>query len=475
MSHEMRAAKQPHRKLNQLRLWQNQKVEHALMLASFENFAAQIAVFRQTGSLPAEAAERIVQAIENVRGQLAAGTLQPNRSATEACLYSVAASQLKEELGSIAEELFALTDEQLATDIRLWLRVPVIELAELLITVRRQLVALVSRDQDVLMPGYAHMQPTRPISLAQWWLANEARLGRDLHRLLDCFDHINKLPMWSVVPQHELISHDPILLARQLGMDGCIQNSVDALSDRDYIVELATFATLVGLHLSQMATDLLLWSTREYGFIRLPRNMQFNQQPVTTRRSTELLEILRAAPASCLAQLVESVSQLKGVPLSFSQDLQESLSGTLEMIDNLKFTLELTSVLLSAMEFDVSRMRELAARDLSNQSSAVDFLVDRGIPSDKAAKVVDLLLTYCMQRNKQLLDLTLNEWLQFSPAFDEQVYSFLNQNGEEHETTFSNVVEQINDASSLLERDITRVRNLSSKRLNCPEPGERTG
>ena len=188
-------------------------------------------------------------------------------------------------------------NDQIATDIRLWLRDATIDIFSRLCDVRFLLLQLAQRDLEAVMPGYTHMQPAMPILLAHWWLANETRLRRDFSRLVDFYKRMNALPLGACQLAGTNQPIDRQLVAQYLGFDSVMENSLDAVSDRDYLIEFSSAAALIGVHLSQMSSELLLWSTQEFAFVRLPRAFVFRSQSMPQKRNPELLEILRSRPS----------------------------------------------------------------------------------------------------------------------------------------------------------------------------------
>jgi argininosuccinate lyase len=366
-------------------------------------------------------------------------------------------------------------EERAATNTRVLLRSACVVICERINKLRQNLITLSERDNEVVMPGYTHMQPASPLLLADWWLANEARLHRDFDRLIDVFKHIGNLPTGAASQSTEsAMMIDRTFTARLLGFEQVAENRLDAVCDRDYILEFAACASSIGVHVSQMASDLLLWSTHEYGVVRLPRGFVFRGQALPAKRNVELLEILRSRPSSITGRLIEFLSQQKGLPLCFSQDLQESLPGILDIVDNLKFMLELSSVLLPLLRFDSGRMRDLSNPDLHNAHNAIDFLIERGLPPEKAAQTAEALLSYCKDRSRQLIDLTMNEWAQFSPAFNQEIFQFIEGSPQEqsrfaHGAEALRAANAIENATNSLNSDTQTVTNLQSKRLNCRE------
>jgi argininosuccinate lyase len=404
------------------RFWQSYRVEQTLVFHDIESSQAHVRMLGQTGIIESEHASKVLEALEHVRQEWAQGKSFLTNDDLD--IHSALERRLHELVGELAFclRIAKSRNDQIATDLRLWLRDGVFDVFALLLGLRQTLIDLAARDLEVPMPGYTHMQPATPILLAHWWLAHEERLRRDFDRLIDFYRRFNALPMGAGAGAGTNEPIDRNLVAQYLGFDLVIENSLDAVSDRDYLVEFGSFASLVGVHISQIGAELMLWSTQEFGFARLRKAFTFRSQSMPQKKNPALLEILRSRPSAIFGCLMEFLNELKGLSIGYCQDLQESVPSLMEMVDNLKFILELCTVTLPAVEFDAKRMREMAAADLTNAANALDFLVDRGIDQDRASSIIESLVNYCNQRNKYLSDLELNEWQQFCPAFDPEIY-----------------------------------------------------
>jgi len=404
------------------RFWQNPRVEQLLLPHDLACSQAHVLMLGEQGIIDKELAKTVIDGLKTILMEVKSGK-SPLRSEDQD-IHAGVERRLSELIGdaSQAMQLAKSRNDQIATDIRLWLRDSTVEIFEHLLAVRESLLELAERDLSVSMPGYTHMQPAVPILLSHWWLANEARLRRDTERLMDFYGRLNTLPLGASALAGTTQPIDRKLVASYLGFADVIENSLDAVADRDYLVEFASFAALVGIHLSQMSSDLLLWATQEFAFVKLPRAFGLRSLNMPQKRNPELLEILRSRPAQIFGRLNEFCAELKGLPFAFSQDLQECLPGLIDLVDTLKFLLELTGKLLPALRFDAERMKEAASQDLTNAANAVDYLVERGTPQDKAAKTVEAIVQYCKERSKDLSDLALSEWQHFSPAFDNEIY-----------------------------------------------------
>jgi argininosuccinate lyase len=402
------------------------EIEEALLSYDLETTQAHVRMLGETEIIDRLSAKAIMEALERIKAEVADG--KGYLSPEDADIHEAMERRLKQLVGDEVASVVRLAksrNDQIATDIRLWLREAVLETFQGLLTLRQQLIALAERDIEVIMPGYTHMQPAQAILLSHWWLANEARFRRDFDRLLEFYKRLNVLPLGSDVLAGTREPIDRKLVAQFLGFDDVIENSLDAVSDRDYAFEFASCSSMLGLHVSQMAADLLLWATQEYRFIKLQKSFIVKTKKLPYKKNPELLEILRSRPSIFYGRLMEFVAQLKALPSGFSQDLQECLPGLFDICYNLKFILDLASALLGGIDVDAKRMREIACADLMNWSNAVDYLVNHGVEREKAQKVVENLSNYCQTRSKFLSDLSLSEWQQFSPAFESDVYEFV--------------------------------------------------
>jgi len=404
------------------RFWLTPEVEEALRDHAIVSYIAHVRMLGVQGIIERPVADRVERALfallEECKGKLC---LLSNEDAD---IHQAITRRLGEMIGedSLVVDIAKSHNDHIATTTRLYLREAVGQFFAKLLKIRSLLLALAERDLDVPMPGYTHMQPATPILLAHWWLASEARFSRDFERLLQIFERLNMSPLGACALAGTSKPIDRALVASYLGFDGVVENSLDAVSDRDYLIELASFAALVGVHLSQMSSELLLWTTQEFGFVRLPASFTCKSVNMPHKRNPEMLEVLRARAATFSGLLTEFLSQLKGLPVSYTGDIKESLPGAVDMVENLRFVMELTATLLPEFKFDVQRMLEQANVDLTNAGFAFDYLVDHGLSQEKARETMEAVVDYCRKRSRQLTDLTPSEWQQFSPAFDRDLY-----------------------------------------------------
>ena len=454
------------------RFWQNPRVEQALLFHDIESTGAHVRMLGETGIVDKQAARSVIEALEQIRRELAAG--QTFLQADDLDIHVGLERRLEQVVGEAAQivRIAKSRNDQIATDMRLWLRDAVFDIFVHLSELRRVFLDLAQRDLEAVMPGYTHMQPAMPILLSHWWLAHEARFRRDFNRLMDLYGRLNCLPLGAGMLAGTSQPIDRDMVARDLGFDAVMDNSLDAVSDRDFVVEFAGFASLAGVHVSQLSSELMLWATQEFGFVRLRKPFVFPSRGVPQKRNPELLEMLRAHPYLIQGRLSAFLGQLSKLPMGYCQDLQESLPGLFDAVDALRTLLELATVLLPALEFDAEKMKEMASADLTNAANAVDYLVVRGIAQDKAAKIVESLVKYCKDRHKYLGDLALSEWQQFSPAFDEEIYQHVTiEESVGSQTSYGGtapvqVQQALERARQALASDRNRLPNRAAQRLS---------
>lgn len=447
------------------------EVERALAPYAVASSTAHVRVLISANIVSEKVGQSLIAGLKRVNEELRDGAGLATRE--NADLYAGLERRLTEIVGDSARMLREglTTEEELATDSRLWIRSAAIDLLAGLNSTRLVLLALAERDIEAVMPGYIHLQPDTPGLLSHFWLLCESRLTRDSQRLRDFYARVNRCPLGKNAFSNAGLAVEREEFARLLGFDGMVEESFDVVSDRDYILEFASFAAIVGTHISQLASELIIWSTQEFGFVRLPRAFQYRGESFTQKRTTGLLEALRGRSASFTGRLTQFLVELKGLPVSYSQDLTEPFPDAMEVVTDLKFVLDLTSQVLPAMLFDTEKMAERANVDMASAGSAIDFLVERGFPPNKAQSIVASLITYCKERTKQLSDLTQGEWQQFSPAFDSDIYKYVSSEGSTGAATELGsaqimVQQSVALAKARLNQDVELQESLADRLLN---------
>ncbi len=387
----------------------NGSVAHARMLA-------------KQGIILQADADAIVNGLEEVRREIEAGTF-PWREELED-LHMNIEGRLHEKIGEAAGRLHTARsrNDQVATALRLFTRDAIAGTTALMRRLQGALLDLAETHVSVLMPGYTHLQRAQPVLLAHHLLAYFEMLERDAARLADCARRANVLPLGSGALAGVPYPIDREAVARELGFDSVSANSMDAVSDRDYLVELLAAAAICMTHCSRLAEELVLWSSQEFRFVRLAQEWVTGSSLMPQKRNPDFAELARGKTGRVYGHLMGLLTVLKGLPLTYNRDLQEDKEALFDTIDTLDATLEAFCGMLSTLEVDTARM-EAAARDISMLATDLaDYLVARGVPFREAHTAVSRLCEEAARSGRALSDLTIEEYRRCSPAFDTDVY-----------------------------------------------------
>ncbi len=362
----------------------------------------------------------LVEGLEQVAREWQAGTfsLQPG----DEDIHTAVERRLAELAGPVAGKLHTgrSRNDQVATDLRWWLRNRVDELDGLLVALIRVAVGRARDEIGVLMPGYTHLQPAQPVRWSQWVLSHAWAWQRDRERLADLRRRLNWCPLGAGALAGNPLGVDRALLAADLGFDGPIPNSIDAVRDRDYVVEFLSFAALLGVHLSQLAEDLILWNSREFGFVQVAERFSTGSSLMPQKRNPDALELLRGKSGRLAGNLTGLLVVLKGLPAAYNKDLQEDKEPLFDSVDTLRVALPVAAGVLATLAVRPERMRsalgdELLATDLA------DYLVRRGVPFRESHELVGQAVKRAEARGMGLRELPLAEYQAISPRFGADV------------------------------------------------------
>jgi argininosuccinate lyase len=313
-------------------------------------------------------------------------------------------------------------NDQVAVATRLFLREEISRIDEFIRDLQRALVELAEKHQGDPLPGYTHLQKAQPVLFAHFLLAYFQMLARDRERMTEIRKRVNILPLGSGALAGTNFPIDREWLALRLDFDGVTRNSVDAVSDRDYLIEFVSAAAMTMMHLSRLAEDLIIYSTQEFGFIKLSDAIATGSSIMPQKKNPDSLELVRGKAARVFGHLSALLALAKGLPLAYNKDLQEDKEALFDTIDTLAGSLRVMATVLRNIEFDRERARQGAASDYTNATDLADYLVRRGIEFRKAHELVGRIVVYAIEQRKELLDLTLAEYQRFSPLFDEGLF-----------------------------------------------------
>ena len=384
-------------------------VAHARMLAKQE-------------IITQEDAGLIVEGLSRVRQEIEANSFPWDPSLED--LHMNIENRLHQMIGPVAGRLHTgrSRNDQISLDMRLYTKEVIGLTIDGLRGVQYALVALSERYPDALMPGYTHLQRAQPVLFAHHLLAYFQMLQRDAGRFRDGHRRADVLPLGSGALAGVAYPSDREFLARELGFTEVSANSMDAVSDRDFVVEYLAAASVSMMHLSRLAEEIVLWSSREFGFIALAEEYTTGSSIMPQKRNPDFAELARGKTGRVYGHLMGLLTVLKGLPLTYNRDLQEDKEGFFDTVDTLLATLGVFQGMLTGMRLDVDRVKGLAGESYALATDVADYLVAKGVPFREAHGIIRDLCLYCESQGKQLHELELEEYQRFSPSFDQGVY-----------------------------------------------------
>jgi argininosuccinate lyase len=321
-------------------------------------------------------------------------------------------------------------NDQVATDLRLWLRGRIDALVDGLVALRGALLELAQRHADTIMPGFTHLQVAQPVTFGHHLLAYDAMLARDMARLADCRGRVNRLPLGAAALAGTSYPIDRERVARELGFEGLCENSLDAVSDRDFALEFAAAATIVMLHLSRFAEELVLWSSPRFGFVALADRFCTGSSIMPQKKNPDVPELVRGKTGRVAGGLLSLVVLMKGQPLAYNKDNQEDKEPLFDIVDTLGDTLAvMTDLVAGGITVDAERMRAAAREGFATATDLADYLVRNGVPFRDAHEAVARAVRHAEAKGIDLSELALAELQSFAPAIRDDVYDALTLEG----------------------------------------------
>lgn len=399
--------------------------DKALAEEDIQGSLAHVSMLGKCGIVPAEDVEIIKNGLNKVLDKIRAGKIQ--FSVSDEDIHMNIEKHLIEEVGAVGGKLHTgrSRNDQVATDMHLYLRKRVVELTGLLHALQESLITQAKSNMDTIIPGYTHLQRAQPILFPHHLMAYVSMFERDIDRLKDSYKRINVLPLGAGALAGTTFPIDRHYVAEQLGFDGVYENSLDAVSDRDFIVEFLAGASLIMTHLSRLCEELVLWSSTEFSFIELDDAFCTGSSIMPQKKNPDVAELVRGKTGRVYGNLIGLLTVLKSLPLAYNKDMQEDKEGMFDTVATLEGALQLFAPMIATMKVNTGRMREAVNKDFSNATDIADFLVGKGLPFRQAHEVIGKTVLYCIQEGKYLLDLTLEEFQNFSPLFDDSIYAVL--------------------------------------------------
>jgi argininosuccinate lyase len=395
----------------------------ALLQEDLDGSVAHARMLGSTGVISEQEAARLIEGLEQVRGEAAEGRFNPGLEAED--VHFAVERRLIELLGALGKKLHTgrSRNDQVGTDLRLWLRRQIDAIDGDLLRFQRALLDQAERHADTLIPGYTHLQRAQPLCLAHHLLAYIEMAERDRQRLADVRRRVNICPLGAAALAGTPVPIDRRATAAELGFDAIYANSLDAVSDRDFAVEFMAAASLVLAHLSRLAEEVILWASEEFGFVALTDRCATGSSLMPQKKNPDVPELVRGKSGRVFGHLMGLLTMIKGLPLAYNKDFQEDKEALFDGVRTLRDCLEAMAILFEeGLQFRPERLEAAVAADFSNATDVADYLVARGVPFREAYQLVGGLVKSCLEEGVLLRDLPLERWQQLHPAFDDQIY-----------------------------------------------------
>ena len=316
-------------------------------------------------------------------------------------------------------------NDQVALDTHMYVRREIAAIAKLIIQLQESIVKAAEKYGDVIMPGYTHLQRAQPILFSHHLMAYFSMLSRDFAHLKYAWDMADMMPLGAGALAGTTYPLDQPFVARTLHFGKIYDNSLDAVSDRDYIIAFLEFAAQLMMHLSRLSEEFILWSSSEFKFIELDDSHCTGSSIMPQKKNPDICELVRGKTGRFYGHLMGVLTMMKGIPMAYDKDMQEDKEGLFDAVDNLKFALTIYAAMIDKMTVNGQHMRDVLESDFSNATDMADYLAKKGLPFREAHAVVGKAVHYCIEQGKVLQQLTLDELQSMSPLFAEDIHHFL--------------------------------------------------
>ncbi len=378
------------------------------------------------GVLTSEEATRIKAGLKEILGKGNSDSRYFAELSSED-VHSFVEARLVESIGDLGRKLHTgrSRNDQVATDLRLWLRDEIDTLRDLLRDAQKALLDFAEANREVTIPGYTHLQRAQPILLAHWCLAYFEMLARDRDRLIEVRRRVNVMPLGAAALAGTSFSIDRAAVAQALGFESVSRNSLDAVSDRDFVIEFVSAASLIMMHLSRLAEDIILYCTSEFGFFELSDAVATGSSLMPQKKNPDSMELVRGKAGRVFGHLQSLLTTMKGLPLAYNKDMQEDKEALFDTVDTVSASVAVTATVLRNIQVNESRAHYAATHGYLNATELADYLTRKGMPFREAHETVGRIVMRGIEQGVELNELPLDEMRTFSGLIEEDVFETL--------------------------------------------------
>ena len=371
-------------------------------------------------------ADKIINELNKIMNEINDGILEIDQEAED--IHMFVEAELTKRLGDTGKRLHTARsrNDQVALDLRMNLKEETTTLIELLKELIKELLQKAEENVEAVMPGYTHLQRAQPITFAHHLLAYVEMFIRDINRLKDTYERINIMPLGSCALAGTTYNLDREFVKEELGFYDVTQNSLDGVSDRDFVIELASNISIIMMHLSRISGEIIMWCSWEFKFIELDDAFSTGSSIMPQKKNPDIAELIRGKTGRVYGNLITLLTVMKGIPLAYNKDMQEDKEAIFDSVDTVKICIETLIPLLKTMKVIKQNMRNAASKGFINATDCADYLVKKGIPFRKAYKIVGQIVSFCIENNITLEEMSIEDYKNFDMNFDNDIYDEIN-------------------------------------------------
>ena len=383
---------------------------------------AHVTMLAKQGILTKQERDEIIGGLQGILRDVENGTLEITEEYED--IHSFVEANLIRRVGEAGKKLHTgrSRNDQVALDMRLYTRGEIQAVDQLLKTLLHALLAIMEEHLDTYMPGFTHLQKAQPVTLAHHVGAYFEMFKRDRQRLYDIYQRMNYCPLGAGALAGTTYPLDREYTAKLLGFYGPTLNSMDSVSDRDYLIEFLSACATIMMHLSRFSEEIIIWNSNEYRFVEIDDSYSTGSSIMPQKKNPDIAELVRGKTGRVYGALLSLLTTMKGLPLAYNKDMQEDKELTFDAMDTVKGCIALFTGMVSTMKFREDVMKDSAKKGFTNATDAADYLVNHGVPFRDAHGIVGQLVLYCLDRGISLDDMSLEEYKAISPVFEEDIY-----------------------------------------------------
>ncbi len=387
-----------------------------------EGSIAHVVMLQKQGILTKDEKDAIVKGLTGIRDDVENGKLEITDKYED--IHSFVEANLIDRIGDVGKKLHTgrSRNDQVALDMKLYIRSELLVVDELLKELLTSLLSIMGENTETYMPGFTHLQKAQPVTLAHHFGAYFEMFKRDRLRLRDIYHRMNYCPLGSGALAGTTYPLDRVYTASLLGFEGPTLNSMDSVADRDYVVEFLSALATIMMHLSRFSEEIIIWNSNEYQFVEIDDAYSTGSSIMPQKKNPDIAELVRGKTGRVYGALMSMLTTLKGLPLAYNKDMQEDKELTFDAIDTVKGCLGLFNGMITTMKFRKDVMEKSAMNGFTNATDAADYLVNHGVPFRDAHSIIGKLVLTCIEKNKAILDLTMDEFKEISDVFEPDIY-----------------------------------------------------